>query len=108
MTLCNVEISRDTYVTEARQPRDSCTAAPYGRAVITLSQCSRTMRRWFYGPFIAYLHKIVAGGDARWAAIVLPMEQAYSATALMCPQATFDKSQLRPALQVFFCLLGYP
>ena len=62
------------------------------------------MQGWFHGPSIACLHTIVAGGNARWAAIVLPMEQAYSATALMCLRATFDKSPLSPALQVFFCV----
>ena len=88
MTLGNIEISRDIYVTGARHPCDSCAAPQKGCSVITLSQWGKTMRRWFYGPFKDYLHNIVAGDNVRWAAIILPMEQAYSATALMPLQAT--------------------
>lgn len=68
MTLCSVEITRDIGVTKTRHSCDMSEVA----TVIRLSQYTRKIQLWFYGPCMMSLRKIVATRYGRWAAINLP------------------------------------
>ena len=63
------------------------------------------MRRWFYGPFKDYLHKIVAGRQCTVGRHHPPDGAGVFSNSADAPASHLVKVPARPALQVFFCVL---